>query len=53
MGHNESSGKRKTHSSKCASKKKLEKAYMSSLTAHMKALEQREANTAKRSRPQK
>ena len=35
-----------------ASKKKLEKAYSSSLTAHLKALEQKEANTPKRSRQQ-
>ena len=35
-----------------ASKKKLKRAYMSSLTAHMKRLEQRESNTLKRSRPQ-
>jgi hypothetical protein len=33
-----------------ASKKKLEGAYTSSLTAHLKALEQKEANTPKRSR---
>jgi hypothetical protein len=33
-----------------ASKKKLEKTYTSSLTAHLKALEQKEANTPKRSR---
>jgi hypothetical protein len=33
-----------------ASKNKLERAYTSSLTAHMKALKQKEANTAKRSR---
>ena len=32
-----------------ASKKKLERAYTSSLTAHMKALEQKEANIPKRS----
>jgi hypothetical protein len=32
-----------------ASKKKLEKTYTSSLTAHLKALEQKEANTPKRS----
>ena len=32
-----------------ASKKKLERAYISSLTAHLKALEQKEANTPKRS----
>jgi hypothetical protein len=35
-----------------ASKKKLEKAYTSSLTAHLKALEQKEANSPKRSRLQ-
>jgi hypothetical protein len=33
-----------------ASKKKLERPYISSLTAHLKALEQKEANTPKRSR---
>jgi hypothetical protein len=33
-----------------ASKKKLERAYTSSLTAHLKALEQKEANTHKRDR---
>ena len=33
-----------------ASKKKLERAYTSSLTAHLKAQEQKEANTPKRSR---
>jgi hypothetical protein len=36
-----------------ASKKKLERAYTSSLTAHLKTLEQNEANTPKRSRQQK
>jgi hypothetical protein len=35
-----------------ASKKKLKRAYTSSLTAHMKALKQKEANTPKRSRQQ-
>jgi hypothetical protein len=35
-----------------ASKKKVERAYTSSLTAHLKALEQNEANTPKRSRRQ-
>ena len=34
------------------SKKKLERAYTSSLTAHLKALEQKEANSPKRSRRQ-
>jgi hypothetical protein len=33
-----------------ASKKKLEKAYTSNLAAHLKALEQKEANTPNRSR---
>jgi hypothetical protein len=36
-----------------ASQKKLERAYMSSLTAHLQALEQKEANSPKRSRGQK
>ena len=49
MGHNESSGKRKTHS---ASKKKLTRAYTSSLTAYLKAPEQKEADTPKRNRQQ-
>ena len=40
------------HMAVCASKKKLERAYTSSLTAHLKALEQKEANTPKRSRGQ-
>jgi hypothetical protein len=35
-----------------ASKKKLKRAYTSNLTAHLKALQQREANTPKRSRQQ-
>jgi hypothetical protein len=35
-----------------ASKKKLKRAYTNSLTAHLKALEQKEANTPKRSRQQ-
>jgi acetyl-CoA carboxylase alpha subunit len=36
-----------------ASKKNMEKAYTSSLTAHLKALEQKETNSSKRSRWQK
>jgi hypothetical protein len=51
MGNNESSAKRKTHSSKCL-QKKLERAYTSSLTAHLKALAQNEANIPKISRQQ-
>jgi hypothetical protein len=35
-----------------ASKKKLERAYISSLIAHLKALEQKEANRPKKSRQQ-
>jgi hypothetical protein len=35
-----------------ASKKKLERAYTSSLTAHLKTLEQKEANSPRRSRQQ-
>jgi hypothetical protein len=35
-----------------ASKKKLERAHISSMTTHLKALEQKEANSPKRSRPQ-
>jgi hypothetical protein len=34
------------------SKKKLERAYTSSLTAHLQSLEQKEANTPNRSRQQ-
>jgi hypothetical protein len=33
-----------------ASKKKLERTYTNSLAAHLKALEQKEANTPKRSK---
>jgi hypothetical protein len=35
-----------------ASKKKLKRAYTSNLRAHLKALEQKEANPPKRRRPQ-
>ena len=35
-----------------ASKKKLERAHFSSLTTHLKALEQKKANSPKRSRQQ-
>jgi hypothetical protein len=49
MGHNESvlRGKLLALST---SKKNLERAYTSSLTAHLKALEQKEENSPKRSR---
>jgi hypothetical protein len=36
-----------------ASKKKLERAYTKSLTAHLEALEEKESNTPKRSRGRK
>jgi hypothetical protein len=49
MGYNESSGKRKLIALS-ASKKKLERAYISSLTVYLKPVEQKEANTPKRSR---
>jgi hypothetical protein len=56
MGHNESIPKRKTHSSECLQKKKkkkkLERAHISSLTTHLKDLEQKESNLPKRSRLQ-
>ena len=35
-----------------ASKKKLERSYPSSLTAHLESLEKKETNSPKRSRPQ-
>jgi hypothetical protein len=40
------------HMAVSASKKKLERAYTSSLTAHLKALELKEANTPERIRHQ-
>jgi hypothetical protein len=54
MGHNESNPERKTHSSKCLKNKtkQLKRAYTSSLTVCLKALEQKEANSPKRSRLQ-
>jgi hypothetical protein len=51
MGHNESSAKKKTHALS-ASKKKLERTYTTSLTAHLKALEQKEASRHKKRRQQ-
>ena len=49
MGHNEGSPKRKTYTLS-ASKKKLERTYTSSLTAHIEALKLKEENSPKRSR---
>jgi hypothetical protein len=51
MGHEESIPKVKLIALSAA-KKKLERAYTSSLTAHLKALEQKETNSPKRSRQQ-
>jgi ribosomal protein S20 len=47
MGNNESIPKRKTLNT---TKKKLNRAYTSSLTTHLKSLEQKEANSPKRRR---
>jgi hypothetical protein len=52
MEHNEKVFLRGKLIAQGASKKKLEKAYSSSLTAHLKALEQKKANSPKRSRKQ-
>jgi hypothetical protein len=49
MVQSRSSAKMKIHSSECL-KKKLERAYTRSLTAHLIALEEKEANTHKKSR---
>jgi hypothetical protein len=49
MGHNAGSPKRKTHSPQYL-KNKLERAYTSSLTAHLQVQEQKEANSPKWSR---
>jgi hypothetical protein len=49
MGHNESSPKRKIYTL-TASKTMLEGTYTNSLTAHLEALERKEANSPKRSR---
>jgi hypothetical protein len=51
MGHNKSSAKEE-NSALSASKKKLERACTISLTTHVKGLDQKEANTLKRSNRQ-
>jgi hypothetical protein len=48
MEHNESSVNRKIQSTMCPGKEV--RSYTSNLTAHLKALRQKEANTPKRSR---
>ena len=50
-GTHESISKRKTHSSECLQKQTRESTH-SSLTIHRKAVEQKEANSSKRSRQQ-
>ena len=47
MGHNENSSKRKVHSNRCLYKK-LEGSHASNLTAHSKALGQKEGVTPQR-----
>jgi hypothetical protein len=51
MGHNESNLKRKTHSSECLQKETRESIHYQ-LDSTPKSLEQKEANSPKRSRPQ-
>jgi hypothetical protein len=51
FGHNESSPKRKTHSSECP-QKEIGESIHSSLTTHLNTLEQNEANSPKRSTQQ-
>ena len=51
MGHNESSADKKSHSSEYH-QKEAGSSYTSSLTAHLKALEQKEANSPNRNRQQ-
>ena len=51
MGHNRSISKRETHNSECLQEETRESTH-SSLTTHLKALEQKEANSPKRSRRQ-
>ena len=50
VGYTESNAKRKVHSTKCLHKEIGEISY---LTAHTKALEQREANVLKKNRSRK
>ena len=52
MGHNERAVLRGKLITLSATKKKLERAHLSSLTTHLKGLEEEEANSPKRSRRQ-
>ena len=45
MGHNESSVKRKVHSTKCQHKEARKKSHTRELIEHLKTLEQKEANS--------
>ena len=48
MGHNERGAKRKVPSTKCPGNvRKLERSFTNFLTAHLRVLEQKEANTHK------
>jgi hypothetical protein len=49
MGHNERISKKKTQTFECL-QKETQRAHASSFTKHLKALEQKEANSPKRSR---
>ena len=51
MGHNESISKRETHNSECLQKETRESTHQQ-LTTHLKATEQKEPNSPKRSRLQ-
>ena len=52
MGHNESSAKRKVHSTNCPGKEIEEISYTKNFTVHVRALEQKQANSHNRSRRQ-
>ena len=52
MGYNESSVKRKLCSTKCLYLNFFKRSHTSNLKAHLKALEQKEANTPKKGRQQ-
>jgi hypothetical protein len=52
MKHNESSAKRKIHSTKCFHKQIREVLHSSDLTVYLKALNPKEENISKRSIPQ-
>ena len=51
VGHKDSGAESKIHSTECP-QNQLERSHTSNLTAQLKALEQKEVNTSKRSREQ-